>query len=251
MGIGIGLSEAFGSYAPAISYSQKLQGIQPADLIAYWKLTEKSGTTAVNAEGTAARNGTYARNVTAMGTVDGIGDGNTAPDFDGTNDEINVYSADLSGAIDGDEGTLAGFLKAENANVWSDDLSGLGLTLGKDASNELAFRHWGNNTVQVVRKAGGVTSNIAKGSVSTIAWFHMTITWSKTADQVIAYFDGVQFGAPATGLGAFGSPSLVDGRCYIGNNPSGNALWIGALAHFAIWTKALTGAEVASLASPF
>ncbi len=251
MGIGIGLSEAFGSYAPAISYSQKLLGIQPADLIAYWKLTEKSGTTAVNAEGTAARDGTYARNVTTMGTVEGIGDGNTAPDFDGTNDEINVYSANLSDAFDGDEGSIAGFLKAADANVWTDDLSGIGLLLAKDGSNEVAFRHWGNNTIQGVRKAGGVTSNIAKGSTSPTAWFHITLTWSKTADEVKAYFEGVQFGATATGLGAaFGTP-LNDGFCYIGRNASGTARWIGALAHLAVWTKALTGAEVASLASPF
>jgi hypothetical protein len=56
-GIGIGISPAFGGYAQ--TYKDKVLGTVPDDLIAYWTLAETSGSTADNAEGTAARDGTY------------------------------------------------------------------------------------------------------------------------------------------------------------------------------------------------
>ena len=78
------------------TYIQKVLGIEPGNLIAYWPMSEPSGGIAINAEGTAARNGAYTGVTLAQ---PGIGDGNTCPLFDGANDFNNVYSASLDAAF--------------------------------------------------------------------------------------------------------------------------------------------------------
>jgi len=92
--------------------------VMATDPIAYWPLWETSGTVArclINP----AQNGAYNSNVSGWPPGPGIGDGNTAPFFDGTNDYVNPFSVTFRGRFNGAEGTV--MIWAKVANVGSLD----------------------------------------------------------------------------------------------------------------------------------
>ena len=97
-------------------YSDRVLNTQNASLIGYWRLQEGSGSNADNYEGTAARDGTYTG--ATLGQT-GIGDGLTAPTFDGVNDFVDCYSSSLNTPFDGDEGSIMcwGLIAS---SVWTD-----------------------------------------------------------------------------------------------------------------------------------
>jgi hypothetical protein len=229
------------------SYTQKVLATRPGALIAYWPLNEASGgTTAVNAEGTTARNGTYT-NVT-LGTV-GIGDGNTAASFDGSTSHLNVFSSSLASAFNGAEGTYACWLRVSGAGVWSDATIRRVVRVIVNATNQiLLFRSSNNNTIGVTYTAGG--TNLTQGFAigGTTEWAHLALTWSKAADQVIGYWNGAQFGT-LTGLGIWeGTPTLA----MIGaQNTTPTSVWSGSLARAGLWTAPLTPAELRYLARAY
>ena len=77
-----------------VTYTGKIQALGP---IAYWPLSEASGTTIVDASGN-ARNGAYT--AVTLGQA-GIGDGRTSASFDGSTSFGDLYSASLAGAFNG------------------------------------------------------------------------------------------------------------------------------------------------------
>ena len=153
MGIGIGISPSFVPFSP--SYSAKVLGIQPSNLIAYWRLNESSGAVADNYEGTAARDGAYV-GVTLGQT--GIGDGLTCPLFDGANDYVDIYSASLGAVFDKDAGTFAGWYKVANAGVLTDGSWHYAAQLWADNSNYVALLKTSTNNVFSLRYRAGGTS---------------------------------------------------------------------------------------------
>lgn len=157
----------------AETYIQKVLGYNP---IAYWPLTETSGTTAV-CQVNAAQNGTYARDVSVMGTGVGIGDGNTAPDFDGTNDFVNIYSVTFRNAFDGDIGTAQAWVFPDN---WADGSVRNILTLAADADNFIDILKNGANAVRFRVKCNGVFNsyNYAVPVGERNLWLHCALTWS-------------------------------------------------------------------------
>jgi hypothetical protein len=236
------------------SYEEKVLSYSP---IAYWPLNETSGTTADNAEGTAARDGTYARNVTTMTTGTGIGDGNTAPLFDGVNDYCDIYSDSLRDAFDGTgetEGTLSAWIKASGAGVWTDGTNRATINLQANTSNVVRFtRGTVNNRINLTYVASGVNTEVQDDSVKTTAWYHFALTWSLTADEVKAYTNGAQIGSTQAGLGTWGAgANLADTDTVIGaddtdGGPTGP--WDGYLAHVAIWTTPLSAGDITALAT--
>jgi hypothetical protein len=95
--------------------------------------------------------------------------------------------------------------------------------------------------------AGGTVKTIGLVE-STTDWFHIAVTWDTAADEVKAYFQGSQTGSTLTGLGNW-LGSLSENETNVGalmEVPS--YCWKGWLAHPAAWTKALTPAQIASLA---
>jgi hypothetical protein len=98
------------------SYESKVLSYSP---LAYWKLDETSGTIAVdssvNANAAAYVGPTLAANTFL--------DGSPAPNFDGTNDYVNLYSAGLAvdwDAADPNQGTIALWVRVSGAGVWTD-----------------------------------------------------------------------------------------------------------------------------------
>jgi hypothetical protein len=86
---------------------EKVLSYSPTD---FWPMNEASGTTAVNLVN-AARNGTYGRDVSTMTTGPGIGDGGTAPLFNGTDDYLDVTAANAT--FNGGEGSFSVWVRAD------------------------------------------------------------------------------------------------------------------------------------------
>lgn len=241
------MAGTIGASVGGATYIDKVLGYGP---IAYWPLYETSGTTAaclVNA----AQNGTYNSDVSGWPVGDGVGDGNTAPLFDGSNDCVNVYSATLNANFDGQEGAFAGWMRAFNAGVWTDGAWRTTALFLVDFSNYIQIhRTNANNQYQWWYNAGGVGDSITDVSAAgRTDWIHFAMTWSRSADELKAYFDGVQAGATQATLGIWAG-NLSNTRCVLGaNDLVTNEVWHGWLAHCAIWDTVLTQPQLLDLAT--
>lgn len=229
--------------ANPLAYTNKVIALSP---IAYWPMAESSGTTVLDASGN-GRNGTYT--AVTLGRP-GIGDGRTAAGFDGSTSFANIYSASLDGAFNNAEGTMMVWFRFLSAGVWTDATARQFFQLRADANNLAVIRRTTtNNQLQDQYVAGATAKNVSIVSLGgSLAWNHMAVTWSKSADQVIAYVNGAQSGATQTGLGVWAG-ALSATACLIGaaTVTPGNPM-IGNLAHAAVWSSALSAAQIATLA---
>src|SRR5574340_820862 len=134
-----------------VLYWQRVRSLRPFALVAYWRLNELSGTTVTDSSG----NGFDG---TASGVTwdqAGIGDGETAAQFDGVNDTINVYSAGLASAFNGAVGTLAAWVKVNAASVWTDGANRSVVYVYVNASNFVQMRKGSGGQIEMYYMAGG------------------------------------------------------------------------------------------------
>lgn len=228
----------------AFQYYERVLNLDP---IAYWPLWETSGTTAeclVNP----AQNGTYSSDVSTWPVGTGIGDGNSAPGFDGTNDWVEGITATIAAAWNGSEGTLFHWLKVANVGVWTDGVRRDTMFFQVDGSNYVMIRRsTANNTMQWLYNAGGTLEVVGTAGLSSTAWVPVALTWSKSAEEMKAYWNGAQTGATQTTLGVWAG---TIGAANIGATGVGPANpWSGWLAHAAVWDRALTQPDINSLAT--
>jgi hypothetical protein len=233
---------------PHIDYMLRVLATAPANLVAYLPRGEAAGTTALDASGN-GRTGADS-NVTLGQT--GIGDGRTAPSYNGTTSFTNWYSAGFAAAFPGQEGTLLLWLRVASSGVWSDATARRLVTLQADTSNRILIQKQTTaNTIVCNYIAGATNKTVTLSSLSATTAFPLALTWSKAADQVKAYVAGVQVGTTLTGLGTFAG-SLNSLLTAIGTDAiSGGAFfWSCMLTHVALWSTPLTAGQVANLATP-
>ena len=236
-----------GPSAGGLPYGEKVLSYSP---IAYWQLNETSGTTAVCSVN-AAQNGTLNRDISTMGTGTGIGDGNTAPDFDGGSDVVDIYTTTFRDAFNGAEGTAACWAKVSGVGAWTDGDLRFGIQLYVDDNNQIyILKSSTSNTLTWNYEAGNTVEQISKGSLTETGWMHLALTWTKTSEQVMAYYKGSQEGATATSLGTWsGDPLSSIATCIGAYSVTPGAPWDGYIAHVAMWDSALSGATIAILAT--
>jgi hypothetical protein len=159
-----------------------------------------------------------------------------------------MYSASLAGAFNGPAGTIAMWGKVSGAGVWTDNTNRRLLQFQVDANNRVILYKETTNDLRWTYTAGATSKTITLVATPTV-FFHIAITWDKAADQVKAYYNGAQTGATATGLGVWAG-SLATTLVTVGAgtlapvNP-----WSGASAHVAVWTTALSAAQILTLAT--
>lgn len=222
-------------------YSKRVLDTGP---IAFWPLWEASGSVAQDISGK-GRDGAYTGPTLGQ---QGIGDGNTCPLFDGTNDRTNIHSASFAAAFDGAQGTLAIWARVSGAGVWTDSTERRTISLTADSSNYISLeRYTSNNLLLLIYRAGATTKQVAISPISTTDWMSLILTWNKTADQVIGYYNGIQHGTIKTGLGTWAG-ALSSTQCCIGaQSTAADQPWDGWLALVPAWDRALTPAEALSL----
>ncbi len=226
-------------------YARKVLSLSP---IGFWKLSETNGTVAFDTSGN-SRNGTYSNVVLAQ---PGIFDGFATASLDGSTSTINIFSSSLQSAFNGAEGTLFLWAKVSGSGVWSDGTTRQCCILRADASNTVEIRRSsGNNQQQCVYVAGGTGKTVTISSLTTTDWFPIGLTWSKSADQMIAYISGAQTGATQTALGTWAG-SLGSGTTRIGSlNSTPLQVWSGGVGLVAVYNYALSPTQMASLQSLF
>ena len=229
------------------SYRERVMLTNP---IRYWPLWEPSGTVAT--ELIAADNGTYARDVATMTTGAGIGDGHTAPLFDGTNDFVNIYSAALNTAFSGAAGSVLIWARVSAAGVWTDGTARTLLGIRADGNNYIRLnKATTNNQLEWFYVANGtVESNTSVALSGTLSTFSVGMTWDANAGangEVVYYLNGASGGATDTDLGAW-AWALSASECLIGAPATvGGLRWSGYIGPVGIWASALTPTQMASV----
>jgi len=225
-------------------YSKKVLSYDP---IAYWPLSEGSGTVAT--ELVNGWNGAYVRNVATMGTGAGIGDGNTAPLFDGGQDSVNIYSSALNTAFNGQLFSMLLWAKTAGAGVWTDGSFDYAFQIYVDANNYFMIRKDDvNNQLSITYRSGAATKTITATSQSDTGWMCWAVTVSLSADAFKAYKNGAQQGSTISSLGTWAG-NLALGEVNIGSWSEDTNEWNGYLANVAIFDKVLDVAQVLDLAT--
>jgi hypothetical protein len=200
-----------------------------------------------------AQNGTYARNVAVMGTQTGIGDGYTAPTFDGTNDVVNIYTAALVAALNTAEGTFSGWAKVSGAGVWTDGANRQVFRVQSSVNSFLYIRKQvANNTIRNFRRGNGVDSTVDINPINATSWQHFAITWSVSAGingEFKAFWNGAQTGATQVNLGVWAGILLNTGTVLGAASTVPTEVWSGGLQHHAFWDSALAPGIIADLAT--
>jgi hypothetical protein len=224
-------------------YRDRVLRIQRPSLVAYLPLGERAGAVAIDASGN-GRNG--ASTAVALGHP-GPGGRASGVLLDGSTSYINWYSTSLRDAFNNAEGSLVVWCKVPSA-VWTDGASHTLCRLRADANNSIDInKSTTNNRVNCAYLAGSTNSQVQITSITSLDWLCFGLTWSKAADQVIGYMNGVQQGATLTGLGVWAG-NLASGNTVVGAatlTPTG--AWNGHIAHAALWSTPLTAAEMLRL----
>lgn len=222
---------------------EKILALYPANLVAYWVQDELSGAVAVDSS---PRGNDGANTAVALGQP-GIGDGRTSYGYDGATSFVNIHSAGLEADLDRDECSIVAW--GQN-NDWTG--TGAYLLHLADATNAdritLGAATPGADSLTWRYDVGAVEKSTTRGSTTTNEFFMMGLTISLLADEVIAYYNGLQEGPIQNGVPAWGS-ALGATRCCIGARLTAAVnVWNGRAAHVAIWSGAiLSGSEMASI----
>lgn len=229
-----------------LAYTNKIIALGP---IAYFPMAEAAGATVMLDASGNARNGAYkAAGEPVLGVV-GIGDGRTSAQYDGTNDFANAYTAGMAGAFNGAEGTIL---------IWAAGTASAGtaqrmISLQVDGNNLVRIR-WNatNGAMTFDYIAGGTAKQVVANALMAAgaAYACYALTWSASGDAAKAYKNGVQQGSTQTGLGTFAG-SLGATLCCIGAaDTSSGSPFIGSQAHAAIFSSALSAAQLLTIAAP-
>lgn len=236
------IARPLGWYLPRGGYIDRVLATKP---IAYWVQGEIAGVVAVDQINSPAQDGTYIG--VTLGQP-GIGDGNTAPFYDGVNDWTDIKTAALQAAFDGDEGSMMAWGKVSALGVWTDGTARAFMSYRINGNNQIYLRKSTvNNTLDWLYRAGGTIELRTKAGMTETDWINMLITWSASAGvngEVIPYYNGIQEGVTMTNLGVWAGVAID--RASIGRHDA-TQRFHGWLGHGILWDRPLTPTEALSL----
>lgn len=226
-----------------LAYSDKVLALNP---IRYYPFWDDVGA-ALAEELIAGDDATY--NGPTLGQP-GIGDGNTAASFDGTNDNVDYVTAPFDAVFDGTLGSFASWCQVSGAGVWADGTQRVLIRARVDGTTYFFLeKRAAANTFRWVRNAQTDFRSVSR-AMSDTNWFHIGLSWSDADDFARAYFNGVQEGADMVHtddwVGALDSTTSAIGAQ---NTAGPSANWDGSIGHPAFWDSVLTDDEFLSLAT--
>lgn len=202
-----------------------------------WRLTDGSGTTAVDSSGFGT-NGTYTNGPVLTGGW---------AEFDGTNDYVRVpYASSFD--IGTADFTLAAWVWQERSAT-----SGVRVLIDHRASTSSPrgyelYLYNGVPGLQLADSAGYNNYNSTGGAVSTGAWHHVVVSVERGSTSGIRFYvDGAASGSAADPTGHPGSLANAGTLTIARVAPSASSHFKGALADVAVYRAAMTASEVASL----
>lgn len=242
LGLGPGLLPAAGFQG---GYLNRVLSIESDSLIGVWLQNELSGSVSFDRSGQ-GNDGAYTGVTLGQPGVPGMG--LTSPLYDGANDFNNIYSAGLNSDFDGAEGTLLAWAKVSGVGVWDDSTFRHIVRIAVDGENKIGLMKSNvENQLRIDYEAGNVLETATNSALAgTLDFFVIAITWSKTADAIFYYINGASF-ATDTALGTWVG-NLSNTTTAIGVSAITPAqIWSGPIGPVALWNKALTADQVATL----
>ena len=215
-----------------MTYHLRVLTTVPKNMVAYWRLNESSGVTAHDSS-PQMMHGT-AQHVTW--NQPGIGDGYTAAGFDGQSGLIDLFSASFQNAFDANEGTLMCWFRNTRTTG-----QGVLFRVGQ-------FRaQWENGNLVLARIEGNHVQVIAR-PVPDTGWHALGLSWSVQTNTLVAYLDGHEFKKEQANVAATIQPVNEGEACLGAADTSGQTPWQGAIAHVALWNRALDRHAIIGLA---
>lgn len=226
-----------------VPYIKRIQSIFGTDLLSHLIMGEASGTTAADASGN-SRTGAYSG--VTLGQP-GMGDGNTCPTFDGTEDFVNWYTASLRSAFPGKEGGLICWVKI-SAAVWAEETTRYIARFYVDDPN-LLYMSKPNvvDGLQFRYTAGGTAKTVTTYAYGgNENWMCIVMTWSDAGDVLNIYVNG-ELAGTASGIGTWsGLPG--SGNMAIGAySTAATFSFLGSVANCSLINRLITAPEAASV----
>ncbi len=224
-------------------------------LVGYWALDEGNGisTADFSGQGNAA---TLVNMAMPPSSTSGwtLGKYGYALNFDGVDDYVALGSginALFENILD-QEGTVTAWF---NSNSWGANKYEAVISIGADDNNYVMIRRVYYLGFLFTNDSGGTSRTITKpiAQVPTGVWTFVALTWSKSANETKAYFNGAQEGATLPGPGTknwnFGSKTNTLGSAYFntGSTPDPVGLFNGTIDDTRVYNRALSAAELSAL----
>jgi lysophospholipase L1-like esterase len=172
----------------------------------------------------------------------GIGDGHTAPYFDGAH-EINIGAgaAAVGDALTAGEVTLQAWLRVPDSGVWADATVRNYARISADANNYLILQKSATaNRMTYNYNATTHPQAILEDSPSSTAYRCVTLTINQASSRMWLWVDGKRY---VTGLNNIyqwaGTPTLL----LLGSN-NGWQYWIGGIAYATMWSMVLPDPDI-------
>lgn len=226
-------------FARALSFSGYAINVDRQNLIGAWFPGEFSGASCID-------NSEQQNHATACSlSVPDVGFGGImAASFNGASAHVSIYSTAFNTDFNGNELTLFIVARAGSIGNWTDSTVRNLLHLAVSASNDLFLTKSNTNyQLRVSYTASGATAKVVNNTLASTTipngFFSLAITVSATASQMIAFYNGEQYGSTQTGLlnwsGALSNAlSVIGANAVTGTNP-----WIGWIGATLVWKKAL------------
>lgn len=245
----VGFTEATGSRTQRvtvsglkISFRQAQETpVMPTDHVAYFPMSEGSGTTTADVNGTVATFYNGASWVTGCAKCPAI-------NFDGVNDVVRAAAAPVTAPSA--SGTISAWYYFTTLPS-----SSAGLVHKGDASNfndeAYSLQMTGTSTMGlVVRQANNRSVTVSAPVSADSAWHHVAATWD--ASELLIYIDGELKGRTANTNGYYARGSSgglnIGAQTFNTNTSVPGSVYRGRLSRVAIYNRALTPLEVARMA---
>jgi hypothetical protein len=210
-----------------LSLPHNLSRVTQYDPIFFFRLNEAAGTTADNAEGTAAYDGTIA-GTPSLNQTGPLTDTKSIL-FDGTNDSVAItYSASLFPAAF----TFEAWIKSSGTIEPTIDFTGGSGSAGWSIN-------YGAEDVGVYLTATP-TRKIAHARTSNTGWCHVVMTSGN--GKIRLYLDGALVGVSTSTIVDPGS-----GTIYFGRNNSGSGFWAGNISSVGLYPFVCTADDVSEM----
>jgi hypothetical protein len=206
----------------------------------YWRLGEASGTAADNAEGTAARDGTYVGTPTLGATGALHADADKAVTLNGTSQMITVADAAIWDCFEGtNPWTVAMWVNCTTPS----DPSYLFYKRSSDWASAIQLKSF-TTGLEFVRLTAAHTDDLTVAALGA-GWHFVVFTYSGTTIRM--YVDGALAATTQGSTAATQSMPALSGTLQVGGVEwSANGI-PGQVDEIAVWNRAITAAEVSSL----
>ena len=176
--------------------------VQSNGPVGYWRLGESAGTTAADSSGN-GNDGTYDGVTLGVAGAPPTGT-DTAVDFDGTNDSVDLGTFD----VDGTGITLSAYINVDDFDNHQQRI----ISKAESTGSAQADDHWwmlstdtsgGDNVLRFRLKAGGVTDTLvaSTGNIAVDQWHFVAATYDEATGTMKIYLNGVEVGSGTHSVG--------------------------------------------------